>query len=377
GATGITGNGTGTIAFNGGSVSTTNGTAVDLSNHTLGGTGLTAVSASTGVNGIVLTNTLGTFRVNGTGGAASGGTITGMSGRGVFATNAAGLVLQSMAINNSGAQGVLATTNLATATSVSIQATTFTNNFSNAVQSANNGSGTQTVDVNGSTFTTNNAAVVIQTVLGPVVTHITNNSSTFNASAPFVVTRNSTGTGAVQATITGNTIGTTGVPGSGASCGGGCSGIFVTAQGSNVFAVQVSNNNIHEVEVNGIRVVAGLGSSALAATITNNVITDPVAGALAGIHVQSGTTSTDTTSVCAHIAGNTVSGGWSPDIFVRNFAGGSTFSLPGYAGLGTDTTAVANFLIAQNTITTATAQRRTTAPTNVFSGGAACATPAP
>jgi hypothetical protein len=151
----------------------------------------------------------------------------------------------------------------------------------------------------------------------------------------------------------------------------------VTSQGTNTFRLLISNNDIREVEVNGIRVFASNGSSSLAATITNNVIANPVPFALAGIHVQSGSTGTDTTSVCAHIAGNTISGGWDPDIFVRNFAGGSTFSLPGYAGLGTDTTAVANFLLAQNTATTATAQRRTTAPTNVFTGGALCATPAP
>jgi hypothetical protein len=38
---------------------------------------------------------------------------------------------------------------------------------------------------------------------------------------------------------------------------------------------------------------------------------------------------------------------------------------------------VANFLIANNTITTATAARKTTAPQNFFTGGAPCALPTP
>ncbi|HEU4887238.1 MAG TPA: Ig-like domain-containing protein [Thermoanaerobaculia bacterium] len=376
GAIGILANGTGTLAFNGGSVTTTNGTAVNLSNHTLGGSGLISVSATFGVNGIVLSNTLGTLTVTGTGAAGSGGTITGMSGRGVNATNAAGLSLSYMNINNSGLQGVLVTNALAGASSVSIANSSFTGNTSNGVQTANNGTGAMTVTVNANTFTSNTAAVSVQTTNGALTAKVTNNLTTFNSSNAINVTRGGVATGVVEATITGNTIGATGVPNSGATCGGGCSGILVSAGGSNAFRVLVSNNAISQVDADGIRVL-GSGSAVVAATITNNNLSDPVADALFGIEVQSGTAAANTTSLCGHIAGNTVTGAWTTDVFVRNFAAGSTFSLPGYAGLGTDTTAVANFLIAQNTITTAQAVRKTTVPANQFSGGAACATPAP
>jgi hypothetical protein len=245
------------------------------------------------------------------------------------------------------------------------------------VQTGQNGAGAMNVTIDANTFTTNNAAVVVQTTVGALTAKVTNNATTFNKSNAINVARSTGATGVVETTITGNTVGALGVAGSGATCGGGCSGIQVVAAGTNDFRLLLSNNEIRAVDANGIRVFAQNGNSALAATITNNVIDQPEADALFGIQVQSGAVAADTTSVCAHIAGNTVSGLWTTDIFVRNHAGGTTFSLPGYLGLGTDTTAVANFIKAQNTVTTVTAQRRTTAPTNQFSGGAACATPAP
>ena len=77
------------------------------------------------------------------------------------------------------------------------------------------------------------------------------------------------------------------------------------------------------------------------------------------------------------ITGNTVTGGYPIDIFVRNNSAGSTFRLPGYAGSGTDLTAVQNFILTNNTVTTVLAQRKTTIPANQYTGGAACPTPAP
>jgi hypothetical protein len=267
--------------------------------------------------------------------------------------------------------------NLTGASSVEVHTSSFTGNFSNAVQTVNSNTGAMTVTANGNTFTSNNAAVIAQTTKGPLTVKITNNLSTFNSSAPFAVTRSSGGNSLVETTVTGNTVGTSGVPNSGATCGGGCNGINISASGTNVFNLLISNNAVHQVDAIGIRVIANQGSTALNSTITNNVVDQPVAGALFGINVQSGTLAADTTAVCAGITGNTVTGAWSTDVFVRNVSAGSTFSLPGYAGLTTDTTAVANFIKANNTITTATAQRKTTAPQNGFNGGSPCTTPAP
>jgi hypothetical protein len=235
------------------------------------------------------------------------------------------------------------------------------------------------VTVNANTFTNNNAALVAQTAAGGgMVAKVTNNTSTFNQSNAFNVARSVAGTGAVDATLTGNVVGASGVPASGAACGGGCNGIQVVAAGTNAFNLLISANTVRQIDSTGIRVIAQQGSSALNATITNNVVEEPVLpDASIGIQVQSGAVTADTTSVCATITGNTVTGGYPIDIFVRNNSAGSTFRLPGYAGLGTDLTAVQNFIKANNTVTTVVAQRKTTVPANQYTGGAACPTPAP
>ncbi len=358
-------------------MTTTNGTAVNLTSHTVGGSGLTSVSASNGVDGIVLTNTLGNFAVNGTGTAGSGGTITGMSDHGVNSSNAAGLTLQWMNINSSANQGVLVSSTLSTASSVNVQNSSFTGNVSNALQTAGNGSGVVTLTVNANTFTNNNAALVAQTTAGGMVVHVTNNTSTFNQSNAFNIVRSPSATGAVDATVTGNVVGATGVPASGASCGGGCNGIQVTASGSNAFNLLLSGNTVREIDSVGIRVFAQQGSSSLNATITNNLVEAPDAGCL---HRHSGAVGCAGRGYDQRVrerTGNTVTGGY-PDRHLRaQPRRGDDVQPPGIRRPGTDLTAVQNFIAANNTVTSVTAQRKTTAPANQYSGGAACPTPAP
>jgi hypothetical protein len=90
------------------------------------------------------------------------------------------------------------------------------------------------------------------------------------------------------------------------------------------------------------------------------------------VFVQSGAISTDTTSVCADISGNTISGTYvSTQIRVRNRFPGTLFRLPGFPGPGNSTAAVATFLSGQNGGATASA----TVNGNIFGGGAACPTP--
>jgi VCBS repeat-containing protein len=378
GSTGILGNGTGTITISGSStVSTTSGTAVDLTNHNMA-ISLTALSASNGVDGLRLTGTTGSFAVVGTGPAGSGGTISGMSDRGVDLINPGAVSLTSMNINTSAQQGALLQQTSA-ASSLTVTSSSFTGNFSTAIQAANSSAAAMSVTVTGSAFANNASSVVTQqTAAGAMNVSVTNNTSTFNTAAgPFSVTRNTASTGSANVTITGNTVGISGVPASGtlATCGG-CVGIQVIAQGSNTMNAAISNNTIRQVTGSGIIANANAGSGALNLNITNNVLAEPVGTPSTGITVTSGSGGADTNAVCANITGNTVTG-WTTHIFVRNAVAGSTFSLPGYAGATNDTTAVANFLKANNTITTATALRKTTAPQNFFTGGAPCATPAP
>jgi VCBS repeat-containing protein len=380
GFNGIAGSGTGTLTFTGGSVSTTNATAVNLSNHTLAGAGLTAVNASNAVDGISLTSTLGTFNVAGTGAAGSGGTINGMTGRGINATNSGGFKIRYMTITNSGLQAVLLNNTIAGVSTAEVRNSTINNSFSNAVQVANAGTGSMAVTVADSSFSNNTSAVVAQTTTtGALDVAITGNVTKFNTSTAFNVTRSAGANASVEATITNNTVGANGVANSGAICGGGCGAVAVTALGGGVFSTLVDNNVVYAVDGIAIRARSGQGTGSLNATITNNSITQPAAGALNGINVQSGALSADTNVTCATISNNTVGAGFSTDIRVINntTSAGTIFNLSGYAGANNDLVAVANYLKATNTITTATAARKTTTPQNFFNGGAACPTPAP
>ena len=168
-----------------------------------------------------------------------------------------------------------------------------------------------------------------------------------------------------------NIIGNPAVIGSGCTVVG-CNGIEMNAAGSSTLAATVSNNTISQFAGNGIRGNDNSGSAAMQLKINGNAINTPVLGASNGIFAQSGAISTDTTSVCADISGNTIVGVFaSTQIRVRNRFAGTTFRLPGYAGAGNDTSAVALFLAGQNGGATSSA----TINTNVFAGGAACTTP--
>ncbi len=84
--------------------STTNNVAVEISNTTIGASGVTwlSVSANGGDKGIVLNNTgTGSFTVSGTGTTAgSGGTIQNINKRGVEVTNAQNVTLKNMNLTN-------------------------------------------------------------------------------------------------------------------------------------------------------------------------------------------------------------------------------------------------------------------------------------
>ena len=115
------------------------------------------------------------------------------------------------------------------------------------------------------------------------------------------------------------------------------------------------------------------GSVSANLAISTNTIAEPAVGASNAIFVQSGSISTDTASVCADIINNTITGTYSSSgaILVRNRFPATTFRLPGYAGPGNSTSAVAAFLSGQNGGVTAVA----TINGNIFGGGAACVAP--
>ena len=98
----------GVITSSGGAITTSGAVAVQIT-RAAGTTPLaisqTSVSANGGTNGIVLTNTSGSFTVAGDGSLArngSGGTITAVLDDGIALTNASNVTLQSMNLTNNG-----------------------------------------------------------------------------------------------------------------------------------------------------------------------------------------------------------------------------------------------------------------------------------
>ena len=108
-----TGGGTVTVTGANNAIGAVNGTALRIENTTIGVAGVTfrGISASGGVNGIVLVNTgaAGFFSVTGTGSAGSGGTIQNMSGVGVSLTDVSNVSLASLDVQNTGGSGVRGT----------------------------------------------------------------------------------------------------------------------------------------------------------------------------------------------------------------------------------------------------------------------------
>lgn len=169
-------------------------------------------------------------------------------------------------------------------------------------------------------------------------------------------------------TISGNVIGTAGVPNSGAAAG---SGIRVVSNGSGgTLTVAIVGNTVREVNEFGVQVLARDGSSTVNATVTGNDIQLTSAFALDGIRMEAGALSTDAVTICAEVSGNTST---APvrGIRLRQRFGGTTFRLAGYGGAPTDNAAVAAFLGSTNTVSSASADHGGTG----FLGIAGCPVP--
>jgi len=272
-----------------------------------------------------------------------------------------------------GQQGILWQTSGAANNTLTVNGSTFSSNASSAIQADLISAGALlNVNVGTSTFTSNGNAVVVQAFGGTMNFDVHDNPTITNNLASAIVVfksaaANSTGF------IRNNVIGTNGVPNSGAVCGGGCDGIKLTSNGSGTLAATVTGNTVQQVDEIGIVARANTGSSSMQLDISNNTIRQPAgAGPLRAIQVESGAVSADTNSVCANIVGNAITGAWLGGLRVRILGATATFRLPGYAGLSSDTTAVAAFLSANNGGASATATRLAT---NGYTGGGACATP--
>jgi hypothetical protein len=289
----------------------------------------------------------------------------------------------SNSVSPAGGQGILLDYLNASSATINIQSSTFANNDSglaNALQVNGNNTANLNLTVNGSTFQNNAAGVIAQMTGGANLTYDISNNPVFtgNALQAIIIGQGSPSTGLVSGKIQNNVIGTTGVLGSACQVSSpSCDGIDLNVNGNGTLAATITGNDIRELGGFGIRGLSN-GAAILQTKIANNTIAEPLVSSNGNaVFVQSGSTSTATTQVCADIVSNTILGLWDTggsltSIRVRNRFAGTAFRLPGYAGAGNDTTAVALFLSTQNGGATASA---TVGGGDVFTGGAACTTP--
>jgi hypothetical protein len=237
-------------------------------------------------------------------------------------------------------------------------------------------SGAINVDVTGNTLACNNpialscGASFFSASDAAYTYHIENNRITGGG----IGLQKNAGTGAMGGSLANNTIGTSGVPGSGG-------GLFVTSQVSGVsHLVSITGNVIRRHDFRAVGLSA-FGSGAIDATISGNLIEEPD-GAASGVHVQAGNVPESIATVCLAFAGNSITGAGVTADFELVQAGATSIRLPGYAGLNSDNAAVVAFVRANQTGATATTPTGI-ATNNVagggggFVGGGSCATPPP
>ena len=181
--------------------------------------------------------------------------------------------------------------------------------------------------------------------------------------------------------VDGNTIGKSGVSGSGSKTG---NGIFGSYAGTGTASVTISNNTIRQYLGNAGLFFDNTGGSYTANfTITNNLVNQPGPLAFAGLALTNGSPgSTDTVHVCADIRNNDFSAGDPAninDIIVgaSGAATGHAFNLPGY--VGTTLAQVQSFIQNNNSLpASTTVQAYVDAPVTpaAFTGtGTTCPTP--
>ncbi|HEX8319993.1 beta strand repeat-containing protein [Longimicrobium sp.] len=266
------------------------------------------------------------------------------------------VALQNDSIARTRSRGVAASTALASAASVNLTVTGshFTDNTTAGLELVHGSGGTASFSFAGNNFQRHGSVPINVNRLA---------SSSFSAF------------GALEGTISGNTIGTAGIAGSGTTVS--ANGIQVRSNGSGGSTrVAIVNNKIRRVGQHGIFVSAVDASSpgtTLEARIEGNDVSDLSAGALDGINVLPGALSTDVPTVCLDVRNN-VSTGVRNGLRARTSgipAAAPTIRLEGWDGV----TAVNTYFAGQNTLSGGGGAVSTTAGTGTFTPVASCNTP--
>jgi hypothetical protein len=197
-------------------------------------------------------------------------------------------------------------------------------------------------------------------------------------------------TGNFSGTIIDNTIGATGVPGSGS--GPAASALNLDSQGTGISTVLIQGNSVFGYDEAGIRLNNVDGSSVLNAVVVGNTVAEPDTNAFAGLFVVAGA---DPTTDSGQVTNLQLGGGGANqndfsegdpndlnDVFLQNSAGALNLSQGNSAGLtvtqvfNDNNTPPATTLFADATIAVETDDtvRLIVSPSNVLEDGATTAT---
>jgi hypothetical protein len=296
-------------------------------------------------------------------------------------TNTAYPTLVTNPASTTAAQGILFSGHGNANMTINIQNSTFTKNFGAAVFSDTQATAVMNFTVNGGTISGNGLAIQVGGV-GSGAFNYTLSNATISVDSnavtgPISFFRGSGATGNWTGSVTGNTLGTVGVPFSGSPCTS-CVGMIFENAGtlSGSHNVTISGNTIRETGHTAIHVATSTNTfddaGIMNVKILNNTISDPSQAGDSAIMVLAGdSVSGDTSTVCADVSGNVITNGtnaWNPAAFIAmNERFITTLRLPGFAG-GTGA-AAAVFVKGQNGgVATVVADGND----NFIGGGAAC-----
>ncbi|HEX8155377.1 MAG TPA: hypothetical protein VF698_19745, partial [Thermoanaerobaculia bacterium] len=271
-----------------------------------------------------------------------------------------------------GQQGVLVDAGGNANVTVRVTGSSFEDHDSFALHVLGSDTARVAVTVEKSTFARQQGAIALQTGNSAALQYRIDQNVVTYARAPAI---NVNASGVASGTITGNTIGESGKPGSGARCGG-CAGIALHAPKAGRFEADVTGNTIQQVDGSAIYASGG-GVATMRLVLARNTIREPFGDApLSAIMLDAATSAKDTLRLCADVLDNAISGAWDPQgeraaILMMLNSTAMRVSLPGFTGRDAD--AAALYLRTRNR--NAAARVFTADPNvNVFEVAATCAT---
>jgi hypothetical protein len=397
---------TGSFVVNGGTISNTTGSAaIELSN--VGGVTLSSMTvrdnAGSGISG---TNVVGfalsqsTLQNNGddaseanlrmiglTGTAGiSSSTISNASGDNVLVQNSAGALtfslsgstLSSDATKPDASSGLVISAGGTSVINASVGTNTFQGHRLAHLRVSSSNSGEMVVSAVGNTMSCGNALATACTASfisgsdAPFSYTIQSNVIT-GMKSPLALNKHS-GTGSMVGSFTNNTIGASGVAGS----GGG--GLFVGSQVAGVsHMTSISGNSIFNYSLIGMDVSAG-SAGMLDAIVSGNIIQQPGASAQHGFRATVGNTPTSTAVMCLALTSNSLNNSGPVSDFRLVQDGLATMRLPFYVGANNNDGLVVDFVRSLQSLNTATVPTGIASNTVAgggggFVGGAECSTP--